>query len=122
MFLKPLVPIPTSVIIISNPVSPVRPVESNVTVTCNVRLSPAVDVPVTVNFKVIDPVGSLLTTTTPSVSGSTYTSTAMVNTFGRSQSGEYTCRASISSLSPFLIDSGVKASASNITVGKILRC
>ena len=81
------VPTPISVILTSDPVSPIRPVGSVVTLTCTVELSPAVDVPVTVNVQLSDPAGSLLTTTTPSISDSTYNSTATVSSFGKNQSG-----------------------------------
>ena len=93
------------VILTSAPLIPI--VGSDVTLTCTVELSPAVDVPVTVNVQLSDPAGSPLTTTTPSMSGSTYTSTAMVSSFGREESGDYTCTATVSSSSsiPFLLDS-----------------
>ena len=103
----------------SDPVSPIRPVGANVTLTCSVELSPAVDVPVTVNVQLSDPAGSPLTTTTPSMSGSTYTSTAMVSSFGRDQSGNYTCTAqTVSSLFLFFTDSRPQSVTVNVTVGE----
>ena len=87
-------------IIASNKVNPIRPVGSNVTLTCTVELSPAVDVPVTVNTVWTAPAGFMTTNTAQPVMGSTttYTSTAMVSSFGRDQSGNYTCIAEVTSL------------------------
>ena len=82
-------------------------------------MSSEVDIPVTVNFQFTDPAGSPLTTTTPSMSGSTYTSTAMVSSFGRDQSGNYTCMVVIdSAANSFLIDSDSQFDTIRITVGK----
>ena len=102
----------------SSPTSPIRPIGSDVVLTCIVQLSPAVDVPVNVAIHLSDPAGSPLITTTPSVSGSIYTSTAMVNSFGREDSGLYTCRASISSNFPFIRDSKPNSVASKVTIGE----
>ena len=115
------VPVPTSVSVTSNPVSPIRPVGSNVTLTCTVELSPAVhvDVPVIVNTVWTGPDGVTLSPTTPSMENLTrYTSTAMVNSFGRDQSGNYTCTATVSSTSLFLTDSGSLSGTGRVTVGK----
>ena len=89
--------------LISNFSSPIRP-GFDVTLTCTVilRSGPEIDIPLTVTMLLsrTDPAGSPLTTTTPSMSGSTYTSTAMVSSFRRDQSGNYTCTATVSSTSP----------------------
>ena len=106
----------------SNPTSPIRPIESAVTLNCTVELSPLVDVPVTVNVHLSDPTGSPLTTTTPSVSGSNHTTTAMISSFGRNQSGNYSCTATLTSDSLFLTNSGSLSAESYITVGKTLLC
>ena len=82
------------------------------------ELSPAVDVPVTVNVQLTEPAGSPLTITTPSMSGSIYTSTAMVSSFGRDQSGVYTCTATVNSTSSFLTDSESQSGTARVTVGK----
>ena len=76
------------------------------------------DAPVTVNVQLTDPSGSPLTTTTPSMFGSTYTSTAMVSSFGREQSGIYTCEAMLTSSLPFLTESGTLSDEEKITTGK----
>ena len=115
-----LVPAPMLISVTSNPTSPIRPIGSAVNLTCIVVLSPFVDVPVTVAIHLSDPAGSPLTTTTPSVSGSNYTSTSMVNSFGREDSGLYTCRASTSSNFPFLRDSGPNSVELKVTVGETI--
>jgi hypothetical protein len=112
------VPAPLSVILTSDPISPVRPVGANVTLTCTVELSPAVDVLVTVNVQLSDPTGNPLTTTTPSVSGSNHIAIATVNSFRRTESGNYTCTADIISSSLFFTNSGSKSTLAHITVGE----
>ena len=93
MFLCLPVPAPTSVTVTNGSVN----VGSTVTLTCTVELSPAVDVPVTVNTVWTGPDGFMTTNTAQSVMGSTttYTSTAMVSSFGRDQSVNYTCTATL---------------------------
>ena len=102
----------------SDPVSPVRPVGSNVVLTCMAVLSSSIDVQVTVRFQIsrTNPAGSSLSTTTPSMSGSTYTSRAVVSSFGRDQSGVYTCTAVVSSTSLFLTDSSTSGTV-RVTTG-----
>ena len=107
---SPLVPNPT-VVITSIPVSPIHPVGATVTLICTVDLSPAVDVPVNVNAQWSGPSEVvLITPVTISVIDNTtrYTSAAMVNSFGRNQSGEYTCTATtdLVTMNP-LINGGV---------------
>ena len=106
--------------IASNKSNPIRPVGSDVTLTCTVELSPAIDVndSVIVDVQLIDPAKSLLTTTTPSISDFTYTSSAVVSTFGRSHSGIYTCIATISTTSLFLMDGIGSEVTHRVTVGK----
>ena len=111
---------PMLISISSNPASPIRPIGSAVNLTCTVILSPLVNVPVTVAIHLSEPFGSPLTTTTPSISGSTYTSTAMISSFGKEESGFYTCRASISSNFPFIRDSRPNSVTSKVTVGETI--
>lgn len=101
----------------STPVSPIRPVGSAVTLTCTVDLSPLVDVPVTVTALVSGPAGVAIIPVTSSVieNATTYTSTAVVKSFGRNQSGEYTCMANVESNS--LIISGGVTGMDSITIG-----
>ena len=85
------------------------------------ELSSAVDVPVTVSTVWSGP--SVITPVTNSVMESLtrYTSTAMVSSFGREQSGVYTCRASINSMpQAFLVGSSSRTGTARVTVGEVL--
>ena len=85
------------------------------------ELSPAVDVPVTVNTVWTGPDGLCINNVTiaqPVVRRlTTYTSTTMVSSFGRGQSGNYTCTATVNTISPFISDSSL-SSIKQITTGK----
>ena len=104
------VPLPILMYITSDPISQIHPIGSDITLTCTVELSPLVDVPVILNVQLSDPTGSPLTATPPSVSGSTYTSRAMISSFGREQLGNYICSATVTSLSLFLTNSRQQSS------------
>ena len=103
-----------------NPGVIIRPVGSAVTMTCTIELSSDVDIPVTVTTVWTGPDGFMTTNTAQSVKGSTttYTSTAMVSTFGKDQSGLYICSATAITTSPFIIDSHSHNGTAIITVGK----
>ena len=92
---------------------------SSPTLTCTVELSPAVDVPVTVNTMWTGPAGELFTPTNPVpamiVNLTTYTSLAMVDA---ARSGNFTCQATVSSSSQFITGSGMMSGTTTITVGK----
>ena len=87
---------------------------ASVTLTCAVELSPAVDVPVTVNtewtgpadvmFMPVNPVPAVMVNTT------TYVSTVSV---GAARTGSYTCQATIAS-------GGTTSRSTDITVGMYL--
>ena len=117
------VPSPTSVTITSVPLSPIRPVGSDVTVTCAVNSSPMVDIQVTVVTEWTGPAGFVTANTAQPVVGNTtlYTSTVIISSFSRDNSGIYTCRATISSTTrnPFVRDS-VTLSSYRVTVGEII--
>ena len=100
--------------------SPIRPVSSAVTLICTVELSSLVDVPVTVTTVWTGPAGFRDTNTAQLALGiaTTYTSTAIVSSFGRDESGIYTCEATVSSVSSFLRESMTSISA-RITLGKV---
>ena len=91
------VPAPTSVSLSSSIPNPIPPFGSDVTLTCAVELSPAVDVPVTVNTEWTGPDGSNLTSGAPPVmrSFTHYTSKAKLNYVESADSGNYTCTVSI---------------------------
>ena len=115
MFCCFLVSRPRSVSVTSDPVSPIRPVGSNVTVTCTVELiAPIYDASLTLEIRLVDPAGNLLSDTTSSKSDTVYVSSrTSISMFQRHQSGLYSCTASISSPSAVKTLSG----ASNISTG-----
>ena len=82
--------------------NPVRPIGSAVNLTCtvHVELSPAADVPVILNivWTGLDRFTTVNASQPVLGSFTTYTSVAVVSSFGRNESGIYTCTASLSSL------------------------
>ena len=116
-----LVPATTSVRVTSDQANPLaaRPIGSAVTLTCTVELSPSVDVPVTVNTVWTGPDNFNRNIMAQQMgSTTTYTSTAMVSSFGRDQSGNYTCTATVSSTSQFIMNSMASSPPTRVTVGK----
>ena len=83
------------------------------------ELSPLVDVPVTVNTVWTGPAGFMTTNTAQPVMGSTttYISSVVVSSFGRDQSGDYTCTATVSSAAQSIITSMQTLSSIRVTVG-----
>ena len=114
-----VVPAPTSVSVTSNPVSPIRPIGSTVTVTCTMVWSASVDVSVTVNTMLTGPgiAGSVNRVAQREGSTTNYISTAMVSSFGRAQSGVYTCTATVTPTSPFFTSNSASGTA-RVTVGE----
>ena len=111
----------------SSALNPVRPIGSAVTLNCtvHVELSLAVDAPVTVNT-VWTGLDGFRTTNTlqPDAGGTTtYTSTAMISSFGRNQSGVYTCAVILSSSSTnsYLINSSTTSDSIQVTTREILK-
>ena len=97
-------------------------VGSSINLTCTVELNPLVDVPVNVTTEWSGPDGFTIANTAQPVIGSpatTYTSTAMVSSSGREQTGNYTRKATVRSVTPAqsLIES-VGYSSSRVIVGK----
>ena len=109
--------------ITSNKINPIRPIGSTVTLTCTVELNSVIDVPVTVPTVWSGPAGFRTTITAQPVMGSntTYTSTAMVSSFGREQSGLYICTAEVTSsqTSQYITDSAPVAGVAQVTVGEM---
>ena len=108
--------------ITSIPASPIRPVASDVTLVCTVELNTLVDVPVTVTIMWTGPARFTINNNAAQLaagSSSTYTSTTTVRSFGRDESGIYTCLATISSVSSFLRDS-MASTSTRVTVGNIM--
>ena len=114
-----LIPAP-NVSITSNPAGIIT-VGSTVTLTCTVELDPSVDVPVTVNTVWTGPDNFYRNIMAQQMgSTTTYTSTVLVGSFGRDQSGDYTCTATVSTSSSFIIiDNVTSSSTKRVTVGEI---
>ena len=114
---------PKSVTLNTNSDTPIIPIGSNVTLTCTVELSPAVDVPVTVNTVWTGPAGFMATNTTHLVveNSWTYFSTAaMVNSFRMKHSGNYMCTVTITSNNSFLTRSdSLSSTLTRVGVGEI---
>ena len=95
---------------------------TDVTLSCMVmRLSSEeIDVPLTAIVQLFDPFQSLLTTTTPSVFGSTFIVASTVSSFERDHSGNYYCTAVVisSNNNSFLIDSNASSNVTRVTVGE----
>ena len=82
------------------------------------------DVPVTVNTVWTGPAGFRTTNTAQIIIGSntTYTSTVMVRSFGREQSGVYRCNTAAESMSTFISDSNQQTGEITITTGTCRLC
>ena len=104
----------------SDPVSPIWPFGSDVNLTCTVELSSEVDGPVTVNTVWTGPDESMATNTAQTLMGNntTYTSVVIVSSFGRNQSGNYTCTATISSTATFFLRS-TRSATKRISSGTV---
>lgn len=82
-------------VVTSNKQNPIRPVRSNVTLTCDVELGPGVDIAVCVNVIWTNPYGLTIGNDT-ACSGTNYTNSIIVSVFGNNVgSGTYTCAAHI---------------------------
>ena len=113
LFNYPLVPAPTSVIV-ATPVDAII-AGSSPTLTCTVELSPAVDVPVTVNTVWTGPSLTTVTPTSLMMENLTrYIAMAMVDA---ARNGSYTCQATVYSSSQFITGGGSMSASTIITVG-----
>ena len=114
-----------SVTISSNISSPVyQSIGSAITLTCTVELSPLfLGVAMNISTKWIGPARFMITNTAQPALGSTttYASSAIVSSFTRDHSGVYSCTATVSSTTSFLIGSGSESQTgrARVTVGKI---
>ena len=85
------------------------------------ELSPVEGISLMLNTMWTGPAGFMTTNTAQSVMGSTttYTSTAMVSSFGRDQSGVYNCIAVISAMpsNSFFAD-GVLSGTARVSIGE----
>ena len=114
--------VPTPVAAVTSNPTGIITVGSSVTLTCTVELSASVDVPVTVNTVWTGPDNFNRNIMAQQMgSTTTYTSTAMVSSFGRDQSGDYTCTATVSSTAQFIITSISESSSVKITSCKLIK-
>ena len=105
--------------VVSNPSSPIRPIGTDVMLTCTVVLPNGTDsVMVSIQLSSPNPsVGQLVTTRSTTVLDFTYTSTAMISSFGRNESGIYNCSVTVSSTSPFLRNNYSQFNTTRVTTG-----
>ena len=110
-----LVSAPISVKLISNKPNPIRPVGSNVTLICTVELGSETTLSLLMVDAQLSRDGTPLTLTGPTVAGTTFTYTIQLDSFGRNDSGNYNCTATVRPQIPssYLINSVI---TSNITV------
>ena len=107
------VPAPTSVMV-TTPVDAII-AGSSPNLTCTVELSPAVDVPVTVNTVWTGPaLTTVITTSLMMESLTRFIAIAMVDAV---RNGSYTCQSTVSSSSQFTTGGGSMSASTNITVG-----
>ena len=114
-----IVPAPSSVTVTSDQANPL----AERTLSCTVVLDPSVDVPVTVNTVWTGPDNFNRNIMAQQMgSTTTYTSTVTVSSFGRDQSGNYTCTATVSSASPspFITGNPSMSGTSMISVGELM--
>ena len=123
--LSHLVPPPTAVTVTASPNGTIF-TGSPLTLTCSIELSEAVNIAVTVNTVWSGPPGTQFTTTTSDatmMTATTYTSTDTISSVETSDSGEYTCTATVSLTSnSFVLASGGATGSTSVTVGMCYAC
>ena len=106
----------------SNPLSPILD-GTNVTLTCSVTMGQGV-LPSDLSLLMVDTQlsrdGTTLPLTGPMVSGTTFTYTIQLNSFGRNDSGNYACSANVTLRQPstYLTGVGHGTAISEIVIGK----
>ena len=119
------VPPPTAVTVTASPDGPFIVEGHPLSLTGTIKLSESLNIAVTVNTVWSGPPGTQFTTTTSvatRMTATTYTSTATISSVETSDSGEYTCTATVSSTSPFLTDSENMQGPISIAVGMLQLC
>ena len=105
-----LVPDPQSVVVTSN-IGNIVPSGSNVILNCSVQMNSSVTdsevLLLTVDAQLIQPNGAMLSLANPIISGTIFTFSTEVNSFGINDVGNYTCSATIRPRpsSPYLTES-----------------
>ena len=120
------VPSQLSVSMNSDPVSPIQPLGSDVTLNCAVELDPAIvesDLSLVMVDAQLSRDGTPLDVTGPTVTGTTFTYTIQLDSFGRSDSGNYTCTATVrpQPTLTFLTGSGEGSTIIEVTTGKAFK-
>ena len=117
------VPDPQSVFLTSSPAAP-NINGDGVTLTCTVNMRQEI-LDSEIFLLVVDawlsqPNGTPLALTGPRVTGTTFTYTAQLNSFGRSDSGNYTCTATVrpQPSSVYLNGTGELSSTTRVTTGE----
>ena len=123
VFFLHVVPSPIFVMVSSNILNLIQPIGSSVTLICTVYLSPAVDIPVTVNTVWTGPAGFMMTNVaTLVINATTYISVSLIDYFERDRFGNYTCAATVSSKSvkSFLSDSNMQSGSTRVAFGEMM--
>lgn len=107
----------------SNILNPIRPIGSSVTLICTVQLSPAVDIPVTVNTVWTGPTGFMMNNIAVGINATIYISISLISSFGSDQFGNYTCAVTVSSTYAnfFLSDSNLQSGTSRVAFGETIQ-
>ena len=99
---------------------------SDITLTCTVMLNPVIvesDLSLLmVDAQLSQPDGTPLALTGPTVTGTTFTYTTQLNSFGRSDSGNYTCNATVrpQQTSTYLTGDETLSDLVEVTTGEIV--
>ena len=111
------VPTPSSLTLTTS--SEAAVVESDITLTCTLVLNPAIvgseNALLMVNAQ-LSRDGAPLALPGITVTGTTFTYTTLVNSFGRSDTGNYTCNATVRPLSTSLYLTGIEMLSSKISI------
>lgn len=117
-----LVPVPESIMLKSNKPNPIWPDGSGVNLTCTVELEAVVtedDLPLLEVYAHISKNGTQLPVTDSQETDTTLTYTIRLDSFGRNDSGYYTCTASVRPHNTaYLTASSSVESSSNLSTGK----
>ena len=121
-FISHAVPPPASVSITSSPPSPVSDM-SSITVTCTIELDPAVmesELSLLTVSAQLSRDGTPLNLTGPTVTGTTFIYTRQFESFGRRDSGNYTCTVTVRSrpTATYLTGSRLLSDTVKITIRK----
>ena len=117
-----LVPTPEYIGISSNQTSPIQPIDSAISLTCTVELGPAVmdsDLSLLIVETQLSRDGTELNITDQKMTGTTFIYTYLIDSFGRNDSGNYNCTATVRPLenSMYLIVGDPLSNTTRVTTG-----